>query len=83
MKEASWISEYKISMGPVARTLVYEDSSGALRFTFDVETANNKTTIFLDPKMKTIIQSAQARIDLAYERTKQYLVSRGYEIGLT
>lgn len=79
------MSDYTVKFGSRVRTLLYEDSYGELKFTFDVDTSGGKgkNIVYLDPKPKTIIQSEQARIDLAYERTKEYLRSCGYQIRVT
>ena len=74
------MSEYTVKFGSAVRTILYDDSYGTLKFTFDVDTSGGKKLLYLDPKMKTIIGSEQERIDLAYEKVKEYLGSCGYEV---
>ncbi len=87
--------EYKIQFGRIARTLLYEDSQGAIRFTFDCSLGrgpNGKYIVELDhPSLvlkrinsiedEHLRMAERQRMDLAIERTKQYLLSCGYEIG--
>jgi hypothetical protein len=73
-------SDYKVSFGRIARTLIYEDSKGTLCFTFDVDTSNGKNTLILERMGKSLIEAEQSRFDLALERAKQYLLSRGHEV---
>jgi hypothetical protein len=75
--------DYKISVGEIARTFVYEDSQGRIRFTFDLETTDGKKLVFLERPGKSLIELEQVRIDLATERTKHYLVSRGYQVEIS
>jgi len=76
-------SDYKVSLGRIARTLLYEDPQGTIRFGFDFDTANGQNILILerpanDPK-GTIEQS---RIDLAFERTKQHLLKEGHQVKI-
>jgi len=75
-------SEYKISAGQIARTLSYEDSGGTLCFTFDVDSENGANIVILERHSKSLIDAEQSRIDLAFERVKEYLVSRGYKVQI-
>jgi hypothetical protein len=77
------MNNYTVKLGQKARTILYEDSYGTIKFTFDVDVSSEEKTVYLDPKPKTIIQSEQTRIDLAYERTKEYLRSCGYQVKTT
>lgn len=73
-------SEYKVNVGAIARTLLYEDSRGTIRFTFDIDTSKGEKTIILERPAKRLPEAEQPRINLAFERTKQYLLSRGYQV---
>ena len=76
------MADFKVSVGPIARTLLYEDAEGTIRFTFDVETISGKNTVFLDRPGRVLIAAEQRRIDQALTRTRDYLLSRGYEVEL-
>jgi hypothetical protein len=92
-------TDYKVSVGKIARTLLYEDSQGTICFTFDVavETKNSPTgkwILALDnptPDFKRIDSikdeklrvAEKLRLETAMERTKQFLISKGYEISKT
>jgi hypothetical protein len=90
-------TDYKVSFGRVARTLIYEDSSGVICFGFDVspseEVSKGKWMIGLERPLDEFKRIArmgdeqlravwQKRLDLAFERTKQYLVSCGYLVKI-
>ncbi|MDQ6630999.1 MAG: hypothetical protein M3Y82_04480 [Verrucomicrobiota bacterium] len=72
--------EYQVRLGSIARTILYEDSQGAIRFTFEWETIKDQTTIFLEWPSKSLIETEQLRINLAFERIKKYLIARGYKV---
>jgi len=71
--------EYKVSFGPIARTILYEDLEGVLRFIFDVDT-DGRNTIFLERNTKSLSPEARLRENIAAERTKEHLTSIGYEV---
>jgi hypothetical protein len=85
---------YKVSVGQIARTLLYEDSQGTICFCFDIEKSKEpikeEWTVFLGRQALTgdgkqvinPVESQRARIDLAFERAKEYLLSRGYRVEL-
>lgn len=75
-------SEYKVSVGAIARTLIYEDSKGILVFTFDTDTSKPETTIILERPRTKLTEFEQSRMDLAFERTRQYLFSCGYQVEI-
>ena len=72
--------DYKISFGSIARTLIYEDARGTVLFTFDVDTENGRNCIILEPPSRELIEAEQLRQDLALQRVKQHLVSKGYDV---
>jgi len=73
-------SNYKVSFGPAARTLLYEDSEGTTLFTFDLGDKGSNT-LSLEGRVENGAQpDKQARRNLAFERASQYLVSRGYKV---
>jgi hypothetical protein len=89
--------DYKVSFGKTARTLLYEDSNGTVRFGFDVnpsqEKSKEKWTIELECpsneyeriasiKNRQLWVAEQKRVDIAIERTKQYLISCGYLVKI-
>jgi hypothetical protein len=76
-------SDYKVSLGKVARTILYEDSQGTILFTFDVDTAKEKNAVILErPANNPRGTVEQSRIDLAFERTKQHLLTQGHQVKI-
>lgn len=78
-------SDYKISAGPVARTLLYEDSQGTILFTFDVDTTKEENAVILERPAESLkkaesIENEQSRTNLAFERTKQHLLEQGHQV---
>jgi hypothetical protein len=84
--------EYTVSFGEIARTLVYEDSQGALLFTFEVGPAKDSTKgkwdMHLDRRpltadLKMLVatkDSDHKRSDTAVLRTADYAQSCGYVV---
>ena len=78
--------EYMVEFNPeIAWTLTYDDSFGRLIFVF--EAGETSKTISLDStplenNRVVIAQDAatRARLDLALERTKAFLIACGYEV---
>jgi hypothetical protein len=73
-------AEYKVSFGVIARTVLYEDREGIIRFTFDVDTADGRNIIFLERNAKGLSPEARVREDMVAERVKEHLISVGYEV---
>ncbi len=73
-------SDYKVSFGRIARTLLYEDSQGIVRFTFDIDTSNGQKLIILEKRPLDTYGDDRLRADLIFERTKQYLLLCGYQV---
>jgi len=85
-------SQYRVNFGQIARTLVYEDERGAIIFAFDVTPTKGQSKaqwilhlsgqpVAQNGKMVEFrMQSERERICLAFERTKQYAASRGYQV---
>ena len=83
--------EFKVSFGRIARTLKYEDSEGTILFPFDVS-PNEKTLGRWNLHMprqgvtengKTLdcsTEEVRHRVETAFERTRQFASSRGYEV---
>ena len=72
-------TDYTVEFGHVARTVEYRDPQQALRFTFDVSPAAPKTIVLEH------FSSATDRGDgyrIAFDRTKQYLESCGYQVEI-
>ena len=78
----SGTEDYNITLGTVARTILYRDAIGTLTFTFDVDLVNGQDIVILDPHSKSLIEAEQLRINLAFERIKEYLISRGYKVEM-
>lgn len=73
-------SDYKVSFGRTARTLLYEDSEGTILFTFDLSGKGPKSLSLEGRVEKGAQPDKQARRNLAFERATQYLMSCGYEV---
>jgi hypothetical protein len=84
-------SDYKVEFCKIPRTILYEDSQGTIRFGFDGNTAQGRNILILERRLETTRKApsaegtssnevSQSRLDMAFERTKQYLVSRGYRV---
>lgn len=79
--------EYVVQFNPaIAWTVSYEDSVGSLVFVFEIGDAPQK--INLDPtplennRMVLARDAATcARVSLAFQRTKAFLVSCGYDVN--
>ena len=72
------LSGYTVKFGTVARTIDYTDDVATITFTFDVEPGQSPPwTLILEhdyqaPRTATYL--------LAFNRTKQFLESRGYKV---
>ena len=79
------VTNFTVRVGKIARTLEYEDSEGRMMFAFDGSPKGQKHLVLehgaMDGDIKTEIPRG-ARYDLAFERTRQYLLSRGYEVEI-
>jgi hypothetical protein len=76
-------SSYKVSLGSIARTILYEDSQGVIRFSFDFDTSKGQNLLILErPANDPIGTIEQSRIDLAFERTKQHLLKQGHQVKI-
>jgi hypothetical protein len=74
-------SGYRVDFGKIARTILYEDSKGTLCFTFDADSSTKPQTVFLERQSNAQLNpDEQLRIDLALNRTKEYLHSCGYQV---
>jgi hypothetical protein len=77
---------FTVKIGKIARTLEYEDADGRMMFAFDGSPKGPKHLVLehgaMDGDVKTEIPRG-ARYDIAFERTRQYLLSRGYPRCLT
>ena len=86
---------YKVNIGQIARTILYEDSQGVICFCFEIEKSKEPSkgewTVFLGRqaltgdgrKVISPIGPQHGRIELALERAKEYLLSRGYQVKLS
>jgi hypothetical protein len=73
---ATWSARF----GKVARTILYEDESGVLTFSFDFQPRGDQFAIILDSPGKTIITADQARIEQARKRVIEFLYGCGWEV---
>jgi hypothetical protein len=78
-------TNFTVRVGKIARTLEYEDSEGRMMFAFDGSPKGQKHLVLehgaMDGDIKTEIPRG-VRYDLAFERARQYLLSRGYEVEI-
>ena len=80
--------EFTVKFGKVARTLDYDDPEEHILFTFDLgskfdfknPTGPGKNSLCLEHHAPSTSRSPQYA--LAFERTKQYLESCGYEVEI-
>jgi hypothetical protein len=80
--------DFKVSFDGPGRGLTYEDVSGTLLFTFDFAMPDGKRLIIHKAGMtgdlrripSTLSEAEQSRLQLAFERVKQYAVSCGYTL---
>ena len=81
--------EFKVSFGPTAGTLVYEDQLGVIMFACDISPSEESTgrynlhlgrqPLTEDGKfMECKNPLDRERVALALDRTRQYVSSRGY-----
>jgi calcineurin-like phosphoesterase family protein len=69
--------EYSVKFGRTARTLEYDDTHGQVIFTFDVGSEHGKSLV-LEHYPSSMARSP--RYDVAFDRTKQFLEARGYDV---
>ena len=83
-------SDFKVKFGGnKGRCLTYEDGSGTLLFDFDFAMPDGKSMIIYKAsmtgdlkKIPSILSGTdQSRLQLAFERVKQYAVSSGYKLS--
>lgn len=85
--------QYKVTFGRTAGTLVYEDQEGTLHFGFDISPAKEpekgewmidlgSTPRTAQGKLIQVPDFKRERLSFAIEKTKEYLLSRGYQVRL-
>ncbi len=70
-------NEFTVRFGKYARTLDYDDPHGHILFTFDIGSKGNKSLCLEHHAPQT---SRSQQYGIAFERTKKYLESCGYEV---
>jgi len=87
---------YKVTFARTARILRYEDSQGRISFGFEYDNRDpdtGKWTLVLERSStesdriasiqnEPLRNAEQQRVDAAFERTKQYLLSNGYLVKI-
>ena len=68
-------ADYTVKFGSFARTLEYHDPQEHVRFTFDIAAPK---TVVLEHHPRSMPRSD--RYSIAFERTKEYLESCGYQV---
>ena len=79
------VPNYKVRFNPeVAYTILYEDKEGTLLFVFETE---GEKTILLrrlaaigNQILYVEDERTQSRVELAFERTKKFLLECGYKV---
>ena len=71
--------EFTVKFGEIARTLDYDDPHGHILFTFDIGSKGNKSLCLEHHAPQT---PRSPHYGIAFERTKQYLESCGYEVEI-
>lgn len=74
--------DHKVRFGKIARTLIYDDPLGSIRFTFDIgdKTQSGQNTIVLEHPGRSSPDNDEQRISTAMDRAREYLVSCGYNV---
>ena len=81
-------SDFKVSFGRRGRELLYEDEAGALSFSWEMAMPDGKRFILYKPDLtgdlkpipKNLSESDQQRVQLAFERVKEFVQSKGYKL---
>jgi hypothetical protein len=73
---------YTVKFGAVARTIDYKDELATFTFTFDIKPSQSGPNV---PPWTLILEHRKhsertAAYSVAFERTKQYVESRGYYV---
>jgi hypothetical protein len=69
--------EFTVRFGKIARTIEYDDAQGHLGFAVDRGAGGGKSLVLehYEPRKQTV-----PRYAIAFERTKRFLESRGYQV---
>ena len=81
-------SDFKVKFGGQGRRLTYEDGTGTLLFSYDFAMPDGKRLIIYPASMMgdhpripaDLSEAEQSRLQLAFERVKQFAVSCGYKL---
>jgi hypothetical protein len=68
--------EFTVKFGEIGRSIEYDDLDGAMRFTFSVSSADERSLSFVHP----VDVVADSRYQIAFDRTKQHLESLGFSV---
>ena len=81
---------YKVSFSKKAGNLAYRDFKGTLYFTFDLDSSRKPPVVIFDKvplaagfkmiDLSNVSQGERARMSLACERVRQFLISCGYGV---
>jgi len=83
------VKDYKVDFGKAARTILYEDPSGTILFTFDVKPQQDPKTgkwtmvLYGEPYIPGNANPSPERVKLAFSRVKDYVTSKGYDVALS
>ncbi len=86
-------SNYKVSLGKIARTIIYEDSNGTFRFGLDFDTSAGQNILILERPVEAIKKicsiedtdlrtTEESRLNLAFDRTKEHLIKKGHHVKI-
>ena len=84
---------YSVSLGNVARTLLYEDAFGTILFSFDVDANNGESFVILERPLNRLSEinavkdnrsktSQRARVSLAFDRIREHLIRQGHQVKI-
>ena len=74
------VPKFRVYLGDIARTILYEDTQGTTRFSFDMETIDGHKTIILERGREPATETKRLRKLLASDKITQYLLERGYHV---
>jgi hypothetical protein len=84
---------YNVSLGNVARTLLYEDALGTILFSFDLDATDAGKFVILERPLSRLNEinavencrtrtAQRARVSLAFERIREHLIQHGHQVKI-
>ena len=79
-------AEFKVVFGKIGWTLLYEEPQGHLIFVYELGEKEKQMILARIPVQDEVEANPywhdQSRIDVALERAKAFLISRGYDVQI-